>query len=1001
MSSVEKKNMGTSRQMDRWLKLLADHKNIHKLLFKFFNSYFCSRVVLIICRVALKRYGNIKVKKALKLLKNFRNTSEGTEVNALNEIYKRSLRKKRFNWLSASVNEIDTKRKAKFLRIIFYSFILNSLNRKIVNIRYNMTDDFVPNLSSILLTPFSKCNLDCIGCESGSDRDDGEATYEQLDYIVQQAKRLNIFHVIIIGKGEPLYNDLSKKILFRLMKTHWDLNFLLFTNGTTIVNRDVIEMSNMDNLFTLISIDGLEQINDQRRGEGSYKKIIKAFEIFDKNKLNYGYASTVFRNNFCHILSNQFLNKMIEMGCKIGIYLTYIPIDDHSNGQMVLNEHEMREYRKLYNSAKQKIPMLIIDMDIFEEVHGCRSRRGSVIYIDGTTGKVMPCVKTPFAPVDSNLYLNSHKNRLLEILKTDYFTNYRNSYSKCSQCSLDLSKELSQYIENPDIPPTDKEKANNYRNKVMCNYSQQSSVKGIEMTCIPQNTDNFQKTCTNSPIEPLKWGLPKIVDSICPECNNVIRAHEFEENGKVVMEKVCPKHGSFKNVIFSNVEIYKKAEDWFFEDGKGLKNPIVKNTTHCPDHCGICNRHASHTVVGNIDLTYRCNLSCPVCFADSDAVSNHYEPTYDQVVNMLKTYRSEQPVPTICVQFSGGEPTLHPKFFKILSAARSLGFNHIQVATNGLLFANSNFAKKSADSGLHTVYLQFDGVTDDIYEKLRGRHLLDEKLRIIDSIRKTNMLIILVPTLVKGINDHQIGDIINFALDNLDVITGISFQPIAFTGRISNKDIIQQRVTLSDLAMWIEEQTGYATATRDWFPLSALIPFSKFGGAVSAKDITTLTCHPHCALCTYFFVEKETNKPIPVTQFVDLKEMLFAVNQLSKSALPTQYKLFSKIKLWKDLKKYFHSEKAPKGLTFNKFLHSFDGHSGKHISRDPNARQHIYPNLFVAGMHFMDAYNFNLQRIQRCVIHYSAPDGKIYPFCTYNSGPIFRENVKKSFYSTL
>jgi len=500
-----------------------------------------------------------------------------------------------------------------------------------------------------------------------------------------------------------------------------------------------------------------------------------------------------------------------------------------------------------------------------------------------------------------------------------------------------------------------------------------------------------------APVEPLRLDLPRKVRSVCPECRNVLPAEVFERDGKVLMEKTCPEHGSFTDVIFSDADIYKSAGEWPFEDGTGISDVCPDNGSECPGGCGICGRHTSHTCVANINITNRCNLKCSICFADADAGGYLYEPSFEQVVRMLRSYRNERPVPAIYVQFSGGEPTLHPRFFEIVSAAKDLGFEHIQIASNGLAFSDIRFAEKCARSGLQTIYLQFDAMTDEVYLKLRGRPLVDQKIRSIENARKTDIRIILVPTLVKGINDHQVGDIVRYALCNLDVIFGISFQPVSFTGRVSPDTVKRGRVTLSDLARWVEEQTGFADAKTDWFPLSALAPFSRLGSALSGREITTVTCHPHCALCTFFFVDQKTGRPVPVMRFLDLKDLLYEVGRLSKRVQPARFQLISKVRLWERMKKFYHAERAPEGLTFRKFLHALDGYTSSEISRGPDSKQYLYPNLFVAGMHFMDAFNYDLDRVRRCIIHYAAPDGKIYPFCTYNSGPVYREAIEKRF----
>ena len=154
------------------------------------------------------------------------------------------------------------------------------------------------------MAPSSKCNLECLNCESASERDDGEASFKQLDYIIRQAKTLNIFHVVIIGKGEPFYNESCKSNLFKLIKKFWELNFFLFTNGTTLTENDIVKMKNLTNLFTLVSIEGLEEMNDIRRGAGVYQKVIDTFEKMQSHNLLYGYTTMVWKNNYRHVLSD-------------------------------------------------------------------------------------------------------------------------------------------------------------------------------------------------------------------------------------------------------------------------------------------------------------------------------------------------------------------------------------------------------------------------------------------------------------------------------------------------------------------------------------------------------------------------------------------------------------------------------------------------------------------------------------------------------------------------
>jgi uncharacterized radical SAM superfamily Fe-S cluster-containing enzyme len=513
---------------------------------------------------------------------------------------------------------------------------------------------------------------------------------------------------------------------------------------------------------------------------------------------------------------------------------------------------------------------------------------------------------------------------------------------------------------------------------------------------------NFQviqpeTTYTGSPISCLQKGLPKTTRSLCPECTQLIDATIREDGGKVVMEKRCREHGEFRDIVYSDARLYLKMEEWTFGDNRGMANPAVANATSCPEDCGLCNMHTSHTGLANVDLTNRCNLTCPVCFANANAAGYVYEPDFETVRKMLQALRDQRPVAGRIVQFSGGEPTIYPRFLDVLRMAREMGFSHTQVATNGIKFTDLEFAEQCKEAGLHTLYLQFDGVCDDIYRRTRGAYLWEKKLQCIENVKKAGLKIVFVPTIVKGLNDHQIGDILRLALEYIECTSGISFQPVAFTGRIARHELEAKRFTLSDFAHAVEQQTGIASALEDWFPLSCVTPFSKLLSALRGEETTTLSCHPHCSLGTYLFVDQNRHA-VPVTRFVDIGPMLQEMDVLARKAGKRRMQFFTKLQAWNSLRKFFHAEKAPEGLTFTKFLQTLQGMTDKRYGRGESEQQGFtYRTLMLAGMHFMDSYNYDVERVKRCVIHYAAPNGRIYPFCAYNSGPTFRERIEKEF----
>jgi 7,8-dihydro-6-hydroxymethylpterin dimethyltransferase len=506
-----------------------------------------------------------------------------------------------------------------------------------------------------------------------------------------------------------------------------------------------------------------------------------------------------------------------------------------------------------------------------------------------------------------------------------------------------------------------------------------------------------ETTYTGAAIRRIPKGLPKITQSLCPECRKLIEAVISEEDGKVIMEKSCPEHGSFKDVVWSDVKLYLKMEDWVFGDNRGLTNPTVTDAKVCPDDCGLCNMHTSHTGLANLDLTNRCNLTCPVCFANANAAGYLYEPSLDQVKAMLDNLRAQRPVAGRIIQFSGGEPTLHPNFLDAVRYAKQVGFSHVQIATNGIRLTDLEFAQQCKEAGVHTLYLQLDGVSNDVYMQTRGEALWEKKLQCIENCKKADLKIVFVPTVVKGVNDHQVGDILKLALDNIECLSGISYQPVAFTGRIAKHELAAKRYTLPDLAIDISRQTGITNTYEDWFPLSCVTPFSKLLSALRGEETTTLSSHPHCALGTYLFVD-QNHKAMPVTRFIEVGKMLQEMDMLARKAGKARVKFFTKLNAWNALRKYFHEDRAPQGLTFTKFLQTLQGMTDKDYGRGASEKQGFtYKTLMVAGMHFMDSYNYDVERVKRCLIHYAAPNGMIYPFCTYNSGPCFREKIERDF----
>ncbi|MEM5783049.1 MAG: radical SAM protein [Candidatus Aenigmatarchaeota archaeon] len=483
--------------------------------------------------------------------------------------------------------------------------------------------------------------------------------------------------------------------------------------------------------------------------------------------------------------------------------------------------------------------------------------------------------------------------------------------------------------------------------------------------------------------------------SICPNClkerkNEIefIDSKVFEENGKIWIEKECKIHGKIREIYWSDAELFKKAYN-FLTTGRGVSNPFI-HTENCPNDCGLCPLHKSGTLLANLDVTNRCNLSCWYCFAHAGSVGYVYEPSFEDIKKMLKVLRDEMPVPCPAVQFSGGEPTIRNDIIEIVKEAAKLEFKQIQIATNGIRIAEEpGFAKKLKEAGLDTIYLKWNGMT----EKTNIENL-KYKDEILKECRAAKLGIVLVPTLINGFNIDQIGPIIKFAIENIDIIRGVNFQPISFVGRIekiSEEQRKKERFTIPDLINEIEKQLGFIKRD-DWYPVPSVMEISKFVEIFKNKPQVQFSAHPACGMATYIFTDENKNI-IPITRFLKVNEFLDYLKKINekppKSKLEKMY-LFTKI--IKDINKFIIKEKMPKSFNLGDLL------IGVLIKGKREALSKIHWNsLLISAMHFQDAWNFDFERVSRCVIHYVVPDGRIIPFCAYNTFPKYRQEIEKKF----
>jgi uncharacterized radical SAM superfamily Fe-S cluster-containing enzyme len=492
----------------------------------------------------------------------------------------------------------------------------------------------------------------------------------------------------------------------------------------------------------------------------------------------------------------------------------------------------------------------------------------------------------------------------------------------------------------------------------------------------------------------------KTTNSLCPECLERLEAKLVEKNGQVLIVKNCPKHGHCEDVYWSDYELYKRF-DKYAKVGKGVTNPRTQTIKGCPYDCGLCPNHKSHTVLAIIDVTNACNLQCSICFAYAGKIGYLYMPTLEQLGEVMDNLRANLPVPPPALQLSGGEPTVRPDFIEIVKMAKEKGFRHIEVNTNGIKIADERegveYVRKLKAAGADTFYLSFDGTTPDPYigrapshldekgKREYAKWLFNVKLKAIKNIRKAGIhSVVMVPTIVKGMNDNQLGDIINFAIQNIDVIRCVNFQPVSFAGRTEQWEVKQGRITIPEALHKIEEQTKGLLTTDDFYPIPCVTPISEFLDEYKAKSHVVFSVHPHCGAATYMYVEK--GKAIPITKLANVDSFF---NALSKAAEDMRHKHRTKAKLrvgasaLRNIRLKVLRQIMPAVLQGN--LESL--------------KPFHYKTLMIGMMHFMDPYNFDLARVERCAIHYGFPSGKIVPFCTMNS--LHRRTLEKLYAKPL
>ncbi len=474
--------------------------------------------------------------------------------------------------------------------------------------------------------------------------------------------------------------------------------------------------------------------------------------------------------------------------------------------------------------------------------------------------------------------------------------------------------------------------------------------------------------------------------SLCPSCKKIIPAEIYEKAGKVWISKKCPAHGRTEDLYWGDAELYKRAEA-FAADGVPIENPnIEKKNPVCPKDCGICSMHKSHTCLANLVVTNRCDMACWYCFFYSGRVGYVYEPSLEELEKAIKTLASQKPVQNNALQITGGEPCLRDDLIDIVKLCKKHGIEHVQLNTNGIrLSRDLKLAQKLSDAGVNTLYLSFDGVSAKTNPKNHW-----EIPGALENCRKSGIGAVLVPAVIRGVNDHELGDIVRFGFRNIGVVRAVNIQPVSLVGRISTAERKKMRITIPDVIARLEEQTNGEITKKDFYPVPTAVKFSAIVSAFTGRPEYSLSSHFACGMGTYVF--SIDGKLVPVTRFIDVDGLLEYFDEKAEELKQGKNRHFTGLKMLAKLGSFIDKERAPKEFNVGKILFNMI------IKHDYKALGEFHKkSMFIGLMHFMDLYNYDIERVKRCTIHYVMSGNRVIPFCAFNVIPEwYRDKSQKT-----
>ena len=434
--------------------------------------------------------------------------------------------------------------------------------------------------------------------------------------------------------------------------------------------------------------------------------------------------------------------------------------------------------------------------------------------------------------------------------------------------------------------------------------------------------------------------------SICSTCYRRIDAKIVFEDDRVFMLKHCPEHGHERVLIADDVDYYRRSREVFIKPPEMPQRYNTPVKWGCPYDCGLCTDHEQHSCLTLVEICDYCNLRCPICYAASGPERLQFR-SMAEIERMLDAVVRNEGEPDV-VQISGGEPTMHPEFFRVLDAAKARPIRHLMVNTNGVKIAESEAFTERLASFMPDleIYLQFDSFERDALVALRGVDLRAVRTKALERLNAHGISTTLVVTLKKGLNDHEIGKIIDFAIEQ-PCVRGVTFQPIQDAGRAERYDPSTDRLTLTEVRRKILEQTK----------------------VFRAEDVIPVPCHPDALAMAYAL--KLAGKVTPLTGMIEPDVL---INAGRNTIL-------------------YEQDEAVRDGVFKLFATNHSPQSGATTLRDllcclPSVLvpEHLgYENVFrVIIMQFIDHHTFDVRSVKKSCVHIAHPDGRIIPFDTYN-----------------